>query len=320
MAKTTLSAVVALLLACGAIGVGGNLIQLAKMIKQMTGKDAIPEYMAYGCYCGWGGKGMPKDQTDWCCRNHDCCYKRVDEQGCDSKLATYSYTYKSGNIICGNEPWYGKWISDVSIQCDRLTCECDQKFVQCLKKNLKTYQKKYSYFPNFLCVGHPPLCPVEPRMRITPGSPRGLYQRKMKILWGSMLLLVCGVLVVNGNLVQFGRMIRKLTGKTSFPHYTTYGCYCGVGGKGRPRDDTDRCCLAHDCCYEKLSDCNTNTDIYNYSIDDGVITCGEGSSCEKQICECDKTAAVCLRDHLDTYDKKYRFYSDKNCQEGPMTC
>ncbi|XP_053257901.1 basic phospholipase A2 Ceg-N6-like [Podarcis raffonei] len=135
------------------------------MIKQMTGKNAIPDYMAYGCYCGWGGSGMPKDQTDWCCRNHDCCYKRVDEQGCDSKLATYSYTYKSGNVICGNEPWYWAMIPGTSIQCERLTCECDQKFVQCLKKNLKTYQKKYTYFPNFLCFGHPPLCPVEPRMR-----------------------------------------------------------------------------------------------------------------------------------------------------------
>uniref|UniRef100_A0A670K7J7 Phospholipase A2 n=1 Tax=Podarcis muralis TaxID=64176 RepID=A0A670K7J7_PODMU len=137
-----------------AIGVCGSLIQLAEMIKEMTGKNAIPDYMAYGCYCGWGGRGMPKDQTDWCCRNHDCCYKRVDEQGCDSKLATYSYTYKSGNVICGELTF-----------CERLTCECDQKFVQCLKKNLKTYQKKYTYFPNFLCFGHPPLCPAEPRMR-----------------------------------------------------------------------------------------------------------------------------------------------------------
>nr|XP_028596228.1 neutral phospholipase A2 agkistrodotoxin-like isoform X1 [Podarcis muralis] len=149
---------------------------------------------------------------------------------------------------------------------------------------------------------------------------QSLYQRKMKILWGSMVLLVCSVLAVNGNLFQFGRMIQKLTGKTSFPHYTTYGCYCGVGGQGKPRDDTDRCCLAHDCCYEKLKDCNANTDIYNYSIDDGVITCGEGSSCEKQICECDKTAALCLKDHLDTYNEEYRFYFDKNCKEGPMKC
>ncbi|XP_033012988.1 otoconin-90-like [Lacerta agilis] len=274
MANTTLAAVVALLLTCGAIGVGGNLIQLATMIKQMTGKNAIPNYMAYGCYCGWGGRGMPKDQTDWCCRNHDCCYKRVDEQGCCSKLATYSYIYKSGNIICGNEPWYWERISDVSTRCERLTCECDQKFVQCLKKNLKTYQKKYSYFPNFLCIGHPPLCPVEPRMR---RSRETVGRRESLSTEDEDLMGINGVAGLH-------------------------------------------CCLAHDCCYEKLSDCNANTDVYDYSIDDGVITCGEGSSCEKQVCECDKTAALCLRDHLDTYDKEYRFYSDTNCQEGPMKC
>nr|P0CV89.1 RecName: Full=Phospholipase A2; Short=svPLA2; AltName: Full=Phosphatidylcholine 2-acylhydrolase [Crotalus atrox] len=61
------------------------------------------------------------------------------------------------------------------------------------------------------------------------------------------------------NLLQFNKMIKIMTKKNAFPFYTSYGCYCGWGG---------RCCFVHDCCYEK-------TDIYSYSW-------------KRQICECDR--------------------------------
>uniref|UniRef100_A0A670ZIP8 Phospholipase A2 group IIA n=1 Tax=Pseudonaja textilis TaxID=8673 RepID=A0A670ZIP8_PSETE len=120
-------------------------------------------------------------------------------------------------------------------------------------------------------------------------------------------------------LIEFGRMIKEETGKTAFPSYTTYGCYCGLGGKGQPRDATDQCCLTHDCCYENLTDCHTKTDPYQYSQRNGVIFCG-GTWCKQQICECDKAAAICLRDSLDTYNTEYQFYVDLNCKEGPKKC
>ncbi|CAO2589699.1 Phospholipase A2 group V [Lemmus lemmus] len=34
------------------------------MIEEVTGKDPIMNYGFYGCYCGLGGKGTPKDGTD----------------------------------------------------------------------------------------------------------------------------------------------------------------------------------------------------------------------------------------------------------------
>ncbi|XP_044308253.1 phospholipase A2 crotoxin basic chain CBa2-like isoform X2 [Varanus komodoensis] len=115
-------------------------------------------------------------------------------------------------------------------------------------------------------------------------------------------------------------MIKKLTGKSAFPHYTMYGCYCGLGGHGQPRDATDSCCFAHDCCYEKLRKCRTKTDRYRFSITDGVVTCGGGTWCEQQICACDKAAAACLRGSLSSYNAKYRFYSDKLCAEPSRKC
>ncbi|XP_061457497.1 basic phospholipase A2-like [Rhineura floridana] len=142
----------------------------------------------------------------------------------------------------------------------------------------------------------------------------------MNFLWGLLVLLVFSIPGVKGSLLEFGSMIKEVTGKSAFPQYSTYGCYCGLGGQGLARDATDRCCQAHDCCYGKLSDCKTKTDRYQYTNKNGVITCGEGSWCEKQICECDKTAALCFRENLDTYDVKYRFYYNINCKESTMKC
>ncbi|XP_054857277.1 basic phospholipase A2 Sms-N6-like [Eublepharis macularius] len=143
----------------------------------------------------------------------------------------------------------------------------------------------------------------------------------MKILLGAIVLLACSILMAQGSILEFGDMIKVVTGKSAFPDYTTYGCYCGIGGKGRPRDATDGCCLAHDCCYSKLSEkCNTKTDRYKFTYNNGVVTCGQGSWCEMQTCECDKAAVLCLRDNLNSYNKDLRFYFDIHCNEGPMKC
>lgn len=49
----------------GVPAVPGGLLELKSMIEKVTGKSAIKNYGFYGCYCGWGGRGTPKDGTDW---------------------------------------------------------------------------------------------------------------------------------------------------------------------------------------------------------------------------------------------------------------
>lgn len=49
----------------GVPAVPGGLLHLKSMIEKVTGKSAFWNYAFYGCHCGWGGRGTPKDDTDW---------------------------------------------------------------------------------------------------------------------------------------------------------------------------------------------------------------------------------------------------------------
>nr|XP_008165572.1 basic phospholipase A2-like [Chrysemys picta bellii] len=139
--------VVTLLIACSLSGTQGSLLEFRKMINQATRKSAILSYYGYGCYCGSDGRGEPKDATDWCCRAHHCCYKRLKANGCYGKRQRYSYTYKDGDILCG-----GKTV------CQKQICECDKAAVMCFQRTAHTFRKKYLYYPNILCKGPSPAC------------------------------------------------------------------------------------------------------------------------------------------------------------------
>ncbi|XP_010612549.1 group IIE secretory phospholipase A2 [Fukomys damarensis] len=127
--------------------------------------------------------------------------------------------------------------------------------------------------------------------------------------------------LASGNLVQFGIMIEKMTGKSAL-QYNDYGCYCGLGGAHRPVDQTDWCCHAHDCCYgrvEKLG-CEPKLEKYLFSVSQGSIVCAGRTTCQRQTCECDKEAALCFRQNLDTFDHKYVNYPNKLCTGPTPPC
>nr|P24605.3 RecName: Full=Basic phospholipase A2 homolog 2; Short=svPLA2 homolog; AltName: Full=Myotoxin II; Short=Basp-II; Short=Lys49 Mt-II; Short=MtxII; Flags: Precursor [Bothrops asper] len=134
----------------------------------------------------------------------------------------------------------------------------------------------------------------------------------MRTLWIMAVLLVG----VEGSLFELGKMILQETGKNPAKSYGAYGCNCGVLGRGKPKDATDRCCYVHKCCYKKLTGCNPKKDRYSYSWKDKTIVCGENNSCLKELCECDKAVAICLRENLNTYNKKYRYYLKPLCKKA----
>ncbi|NXC86875.1 PA2GE phospholipase, partial [Cercotrichas coryphoeus] len=123
-----------------------DLLQFADMIKKKTGK-LWPAYSAYGCYCGLGGSKQPLDATDWCCHTHDCCYKKLVSSGCKPKKTSYNYGFRGNQIVCG-----------AGNSCEKAICMCDKRAAECFQRNLGSYRKSYSAYPNFLCRGSTPSC------------------------------------------------------------------------------------------------------------------------------------------------------------------
>uniref|UniRef100_A0A8C8XHU1 Phospholipase A2 n=1 Tax=Panthera leo TaxID=9689 RepID=A0A8C8XHU1_PANLE len=128
-----------------------------------------------------------------------------------------------------------------------------------------------------------------------------------------------------GSFWQFQRMVKYITGRSAFFSYYGYGCYCGLGGKGTPVDDTDRCCLAHDCCYEKLKrfGCQPVLNSYQFHIANGSVACDPGVSClcGLRACESDKESAYCFRESLPTYEKTFKQFSTRpHCGRRKLQC
>nr|XP_001095528.1 group IID secretory phospholipase A2 [Macaca mulatta] len=137
------------------------------------------------------------------------------------------------------------------------------------------------------------------------------------------LVVMAGVIPIQGGILNLNKMVKQVTGKMPLFFYWPYGCYCGPGGRGQPKDATDWCCQTHDCCYDHLKThgCCIHTDHYRYSFSHGDIHCSDkGSWCEQQLCACDKEVAFCLKRNLDTYKKRLRFYWRPRCQGQTPGC
>ncbi|KFO19185.1 phospholipase A2, membrane associated [Fukomys damarensis] len=137
-----------LAMASGLPQVHGHFTQFADMITLKTKKNALTSYGAYGCHCGFGGKGTPKDATDRCCVKHDCCYIRLVKRGCGTKLLKYQYTKRGSSITCKAK----------QSSCQKQLCECDKAAASCFAANLKSYSRKYQLYPNRFCHGKNPRC------------------------------------------------------------------------------------------------------------------------------------------------------------------
>ncbi|KAL1287151.1 PLA2G2A [Ovibos moschatus] len=144
----------------------------------------------------------------------------------------------------------------------------------------------------------------------------------MKTLLLLAVIMAIGLLQVHGSLLDFRKMIKFATGKEPATSYSFYGCYCGMRGRGTPKDATDRCCRAHECCYRNLEShgCRTKFLKYNATYQEDQIICEDADDCKSQVCQCDKIAASCFATNLKTYDKKLRFYSKLRCRGPAPQC
>nr|XP_034360080.1 group 10 secretory phospholipase A2 isoform X1 [Arvicanthis niloticus] len=156
-----------------------GLLELAGTL-DCVGPRSPMAYMNYGCYCGLGGHGEPRDTIDWCCLYHDCCYSRAQDAGCSPKLDRYSWKCMDNRILCELtfyivsqsdhtdelriEIQWGLTLSALRSckqrptenKCQELLCRCDEELAYCLAG--KEYHLKYLFFPSFLCEKDSPKC------------------------------------------------------------------------------------------------------------------------------------------------------------------
>ncbi|XP_034075430.1 group 10 secretory phospholipase A2 [Gymnodraco acuticeps] len=124
-----------------------GLLELAGTIKCSTGRSALA-YMMYGCYCGLGGQGWPRDKADWCCHRHDCCYGDAELLGCRTKTDQYQWKCEDKEAEC----------DDLEDKCEKMLCKCDRNAAKCLRK--APFDQKYALWPDFLCGHDHPMCSI----------------------------------------------------------------------------------------------------------------------------------------------------------------
>ncbi|KAG9354682.1 hypothetical protein JZ751_001395 [Albula glossodonta] len=102
----------------------------------------------------------------------------------------------------------------------------------------------------------------------------------------ALLLLLLTAYAAHGAVVpralwQFGMMIQCTQPGVNPFIYNNYGCWCGFGGSGTPRDNIDRCCEVHDHCYRAarlLPECRPIVDVpyikvYDFSCSNTQVSC-----------------------------------------------
>ncbi|NXF77569.1 PA2V Phospholipase, partial [Sclerurus mexicanus] len=122
-----------------------GILELAGAIRCTTGRSPFA-FLRYGCYCGLGGRGWPKDTVDWCCFNHDCCYGKAEQAGCQPKTESYHWECKDNSAVCDS----------LEDKCQKMACECDREAAKCFSR--APYHRKYLLWPDFMCGEIQPLC------------------------------------------------------------------------------------------------------------------------------------------------------------------
>ncbi|KAL9984943.1 hypothetical protein ACROYT_G007290 [Oculina patagonica] len=122
-----------------------GVLKFGVMIYCATGRNPF-DYIGYGCWCGFGGKGTPVDNVDRCCRAHDWCYDNIKASNiCPFNFATYVMPYsRKSCTVCEPASYYWFWG-----RCRNALCECDATAARCFANN--PYHDKNKRYPQSKC-------------------------------------------------------------------------------------------------------------------------------------------------------------------------
>uniref|UniRef100_A0A8C8R5K1 Phospholipase A2 group X n=1 Tax=Pelusios castaneus TaxID=367368 RepID=A0A8C8R5K1_9SAUR len=104
-----------------------GILELAGTIKCSTGRTPLA-YLDYGCYCGLGGQGWPRDKVD--------CAGFIKSPLSWTCMEAQAYSLED--------------------KCQKIMCDCDRKAAKCLAK--APYNPRYIFWPDFVCGVNQPKC------------------------------------------------------------------------------------------------------------------------------------------------------------------
>uniref|UniRef100_A0A8C8R5X0 Phospholipase A2 n=1 Tax=Pelusios castaneus TaxID=367368 RepID=A0A8C8R5X0_9SAUR len=115
-----------------------GILELAGTIKCSTGRTPLA-YLDYGCYCGLGGQGWPRDKVDW-------------------NSPVFGYNPQVYRFIKSPLSWTCMEAQAYSLEdkCQKIMCDCDRKAAKCLAK--APYNPRYIFWPDFVCGVNQPKC------------------------------------------------------------------------------------------------------------------------------------------------------------------
>ena len=118
---------------------------------------------------------------------------------------------------------------------------------------------------------------------------------------------------------DFSWIVTRILGAATGYSLTNYGCHCGRGNADYTIwvDEVDNCCRIHDEAYlaapNVAQGCSCATQAYQYTIANGVVTCGANQgACATHCCAADKAFVECVGPIASTMQRKYELIDRAN--------